>query len=99
DPLVPLKNDGKKRTRANIAGVKNNPIKNDLLFIFRLISQRTTFIVLFIKNTLLLFVGFSCNRYEYFIDRKSTRLNSSHVSSSYAVSCLQKKKKHPAARA
>src|SRR5207249_9201445 len=28
----------------------------------------------------------------YFIDRKSTRLNSSHVSISYAVFCLKKKK-------
>src|SRR5690606_41238279 len=28
----------------------------------------------------------------YFIDRKSTRLNSSHVKSSYAVFCLKKKK-------
>src|SRR5438067_8407554 len=28
-------------------------------------------------------------------DRKSTRLNSSHVSSSYAVFCLKKKKTHP----
>src|SRR5699024_11981002 len=28
------------------------------------------------------------------IDRKSTRLNSSHVSISYAVFCLKKKKKH-----
>src|SRR6266511_4655432 len=27
-------------------------------------------------------------------DRKSTRLNSSHVKSSYAVFCLKKKKKH-----
>src|SRR5690625_6726025 len=27
-------------------------------------------------------------------DRKSTRLNSSHVASSYAVICLKKKKKH-----
>src|SRR5699024_3829670 len=29
----------------------------------------------------------------FFKDRKSTRLNSSHVSSSYAVFCLKKKKK------
>src|SRR5699024_11706315 len=29
---------------------------------------------------------------ELFIDRKSTRLNSSHVSISYAVFCLKKKK-------
>src|SRR5437868_12986233 len=28
-----------------------------------------------------------------FVDRKSTRLNSSHVSISYAVFCLKKKKK------
>src|SRR5207249_11175228 len=28
------------------------------------------------------------------LDRKSTRLNSSHVSISYAVFCLKKKKKH-----
>src|SRR5689334_24714809 len=28
-------------------------------------------------------------------DRKSTRLNSSHSSISYAVFCLKKKKKHP----
>src|SRR5699024_11278684 len=29
----------------------------------------------------------------FFLDRKSTRLNSSHVSISYAVFCLKKKKK------
>src|SRR5690606_40382936 len=29
----------------------------------------------------------------FFIDRKSTRLNSSHVKISYAVFCLKKKKK------
>src|SRR5271165_7361238 len=31
-------------------------------------------------------------------DRKSTRLNSSHVKISYAVFCLKKKKKHVAQR-
>src|SRR5438067_8118398 len=31
------------------------------------------------------------------LDRKSTRLNSSHVSISYAVFCLKKKKKRPKA--
>src|SRR5690625_6458361 len=30
---------------------------------------------------------------DYFSDRKSTRLNSSHVAISYAVFCLKKKKK------
>src|SRR5690606_42018225 len=35
------------------------------------------------------------NYYEHFApDRKSTRLNSSHVKISYAVFCLKKKKKH-----
>src|SRR3712207_7832577 len=29
---------------------------------------------------------------EYFVDRKSTRLNSSHANISYAVFCLKKKK-------
>src|SRR5690242_21880238 len=32
-------------------------------------------------------------RVEEFVDRKSTRLNSSHMSISYAVFCLKKKKK------
>src|SRR5699024_12612853 len=31
-------------------------------------------------------------------DRKSTRLNSSHVSSSYAVFCLKKKKRQPSTK-
>src|SRR5207249_10131218 len=34
----------------------------------------------------------------FFTDRKSTRLNSSHVSISYAVFCLKKKKKNRIAR-
>src|SRR5690625_255024 len=32
--------------------------------------------------------------YEFFLDRKSTRLNSSHVAISYAVFCLKNKTKH-----
>src|SRR5207245_11135076 len=35
--------------------------------------------------------GFRCDR--FLLDRKSTRLNSSHGSISYAVFCLKKKKK------
>jgi len=31
---------------------------------------------------------------EDLVDRKSTRLNSSHITISYAVFCLKKKKKH-----
>src|SRR2546421_8131948 len=35
------------------------------------------------------------NSHQAFIDRKSTRLNSSHDQISYAVFCLKKKKKRP----
>src|SRR5699024_11488441 len=35
--------------------------------------------------------GFELNQPEVWLDRKSTRLNSSHVSISYAVFCLKKK--------
>src|SRR5207249_6929394 len=37
--------------------------------------------------------GYGGNQKTCYIDRKSTRLNSSHVSISYAVFCLKKKKK------
>src|SRR5690348_18167039 len=39
------------------------------------------------------------SRREVLRDRKSTRLNSSHPSISYAVFCLKKKKKKPSQRA
>src|SRR3712207_8578694 len=35
----------------------------------------------------------ACIRASYHLDRKSTRLNSSHANISYAVFCLKKKKK------
>src|SRR5947199_4026106 len=35
---------------------------------------------------------YSRNRFHFWIDRKSTRLNSSHLGISYAVFCLKKKK-------
>src|SRR5579872_7562466 len=38
------------------------------------------------------------DRPQFWQDRKSTRLNSSHVRISYAVFCLKKKKKHKDAR-
>src|SRR5690242_15485393 len=42
----------------------------------------------------LLYILFNTTtRFLYFLDRKSTRLNSSHMSISYAVFCLKKKKK------
>src|SRR5437773_8721736 len=39
-------------------------------------------------------VGGRDGRYVITLDRKSTRLNSSHITISYAVFCLKKKKKH-----
>src|SRR5207253_10651424 len=42
---------------------------------------------LFVAGLQLLLRGF-----QFFVDRKSTRLNSSHVAISYAVFCLKKKK-------
>src|SRR4051812_49568674 len=44
-------------------------------------------------------IDFMRRRYQWFaisgaLDRKSTRLNSSHMSISYAVFCLKKKKKN-----
>src|SRR5437868_10624994 len=39
------------------------------------------------------YVWLLCLRFNPHLDRKSTRLNSSHVSISYAVFCLKKKKK------
>src|SRR5699024_12288576 len=38
--------------------------------------------------------GFSRTAVLYAVDRKSTRLNSSHVSISYAVFCLKKKRRY-----
>src|SRR5256885_12600647 len=38
--------------------------------------------------------GLCCTAFSIRLDRKSTRLNSSHLVISYAVFCLKKKKKH-----
>src|SRR5699024_11736438 len=47
----------------------------------------------FISRHLILYRIFH-SQPDHLSDRKSTRLNSSHVSISYAVFCLKKKKKH-----
>src|SRR5438874_6240396 len=49
--------------------------------------------VLGISGVVLLLVGLGLATVEHMPDRKSTRLNSSHVEISYAVFCLKKKKK------
>src|SRR5699024_6141561 len=47
-----------------------------------------------IDNVIHVVVEGISHRYRNDLDRKSTRLNSSHVSISYAVFCLKKKKLH-----
>src|SRR5690625_6430567 len=52
----------------------------------------------FVKLSLIIFIAERLTVYgkkiTSFLDRKSTRLNSSHVATSYAVFCLKKKIKH-----
>src|SRR5690606_27854141 len=42
----------------------------------------------------MIFSGMNSREIDITLDRKSTRLNSSHVKISYAVFCLKKKKRH-----
>src|SRR5699024_12271727 len=63
--------------------------------LFRSISLITTFKVLFKQNWKMKLQEAAAEfllRMFWFIDRKSTRLNSSHVSKSYAVFCLKEKR-------
>src|SRR6266480_60833 len=47
-----------------------------------------------VYETLIMYSGSSLDKFQPMLaDRKSTRLNSSHMSISYAVFCLKKKKK------
>src|SRR5690625_6093233 len=62
-----------------------NVILNFGQYIFRVIRNNSA------KCLQLTFNGL-CTTKKYFRDRKSTRLNSSHVAISYAVFCLKKKK-------
>src|SRR5258705_8164951 len=45
------------------------------------------------RNALTLYQEANAGRFGSLVDRKSTRLNSSHLGISYAVFCLKKKKK------
>src|SRR5256885_3579396 len=56
---------------------------------WNLIGTRTVLIILYIAINLPLAAWMTRS---FFIDRKSTRLNSSHLVISYAVFCLKKKK-------
>src|SRR5699024_12676865 len=65
---------------------------HDALPICYLRLSERMYMYLFAAYCTIFFVGFTWYT-EFILDRKSTRLNSSHVSISYAVFCLKKKKK------
>src|SRR5690554_1538073 len=68
-----------------------NDINTDLVTVYRTLKDQDQF-----KKLVRLLEIHETNHnddYYYEIDRKSTRLNSSHVRISYAVFCLKKKKK------
>src|SRR5438034_4505102 len=71
--------------RANEAVVERVMDSNEL--------ERERGITILAKNTALFFRGTKSAVFLARIDRKSTRLNSSHTVISYAVFCLKKKKK------
>src|SRR5690606_23952423 len=50
------------------------------------------FVMIALSISLVTAFVFNHKRLKYLVDRKSTRLNSSHVKISYAVFCLKKKK-------
>src|SRR5690625_6730693 len=62
--------------------------------LFRSLSSKSqAFIYALLRFACFLSPNFSISSNVYPPDRKSTRLNSSHVAISYAVFCLKKKKK------
>src|SRR5207245_11725640 len=64
------------------------------IFLGILIGGYSDGYLILLAVTLSLLVSYTRARAESLGDRKSTRLNSSHGSISYAVFCLKKKKKH-----
>src|SRR3712207_7785019 len=62
--------------------------------ISEIIENKTYPFTVYLVNSMVAFFTMSlCKIFDYFRDRKSTRLNSSHANISYAVFCLKKKKK------
>src|SRR5699024_11431149 len=73
---------GNQKIRVAMFIMENINKENELIMTYRVIAEKT--------NTSLQTVSETMKALQ---DRKSTRLNSSHVSISYAVFCLKKKKK------
>src|SRR5699024_11854761 len=73
-------------------------MKNDACLFFCLLFQlffpllRILLLLLLFVQTFFFLLQFPSPVFQSAADRKSTRLNSSHVSISYAVFCLKKKK-------
>src|SRR5699024_11490323 len=68
--------------------------KGQVVFFEKITQKISTFkpLPIFILSVLSSLPKARLSKNKIFIDRKSTRLNSSHVSISYAVFCLKKKK-------
>src|SRR5574343_190091 len=73
--------------------LKRNKISTLILRVYQVILANYSNIILDLnKNENLPNCSICNNRHCFSLDRKSTRLNSSHITISYAVFCLKKKK-------
>src|SRR5690554_7268327 len=108
--MIDITNDQSKYTRAEVENLENSIIFGVILVVLVLmffLGFRNALFVgvaiplsMFISFLILNSLGISLNFMVLFSlilalgDRKSTRLNSSHVRISYAVFCLKKKNSH-----
>src|SRR3712207_7731803 len=68
--------------------------RNDLQVLLLLLAHGTVLVRTYLLPVLVLDYHVPISHRKGFLDRKSTRLNSSHANISYAVFCLKKKKKY-----
>src|SRR5690625_6155548 len=79
----------------NILSVRGNVLENGMPRFFKRLAEGVfdEEDLVFRKKELYEFLEKAAEKYGFNRDRKSTRLNSSHVAISYAVFCLKKKKR------
>src|SRR5437868_12059552 len=75
-------------TAIRIYGITQHPVTHKYMMVLDFVRDGN--LRDYLKNN---FNDINWKKKLYYLDRKSTRLNSSHVSISYAVFCLKKKKK------
>src|SRR5690625_5427046 len=72
--------------------LSRRPLGEDRIFINQRLKYRSLFMIGYSHQVVDLKLGARFRQRHIFnLDRKSTRLNSSHVATSYAVFCLKKK--------